>query len=310
MTISPEAVLTVVADVIREIDADCASLINGVECGIINTDGEYCDQIEQEVRKSLTLEPAIVWQVQKRLQARGFEVDWEHSYPGFKSQECDLVIGLGSKKLLWLEVKLASKAWFECSGKIVLKNGSYNSYLQNDKRSHSFKHDFKKLTKEGTGISSGDEKAVCLIGFDRLADPMDQEIKKIVEDLASVNQIWTLAAERHWIDRRHKDFQINCWTWMLKTGERGLNSNESTKEFQDKTAIVRPATYTAVIRQDGDWWIGWVQEVSGVNSQGATRAELLDNLREALDEAIEMNRRDAKDAATTSGAFEEVELVA
>ena len=44
--------------------------------------------------------------------------------------------------------------------------------------------------------------------------------------------------------------------------------------------------YTAVIQQDGDWWIGWVEEVPGVNSQGATRDELLDNLRDALDEAL------------------------
>jgi predicted RNase H-like HicB family nuclease len=50
-----------------------------------------------------------------------------------------------------------------------------------------------------------------------------------------------------------------------------------------------PATYTAVVRQDGEWWIGWVDEVPGVNSQGASRQELLDNLREALAEAIELN---------------------
>lgn len=53
-----------------------------------------------------------------------------------------------------------------------------------------------------------------------------------------------------------------------------------------------PATYTAVVQQDGEWWIGWVQEVPGVNSQGETRAALLDNLREALGKAIEMNRQD------------------
>lgn len=69
------------------------------------------------------------------------------------------------------------------------------------------------------------------------------------------------------------------------------------------------AGYTAVIRQDGDWWIGWVQEVSGVNSQGATRDELLENLREALSEAIELNREDARTAAASAGNFEEVELV-
>lgn len=53
--------------------------------------------------------------------------------------------------------------------------------------------------------------------------------------------------------------------------------------------IVISTGYTAVIRQDGLWWIGWIEEVRGVNSQGETREELISNLREALSEAIEMN---------------------
>jgi predicted RNase H-like HicB family nuclease len=68
------------------------------------------------------------------------------------------------------------------------------------------------------------------------------------------------------------------------------------------------ANYTAVIRQDGDWWIGWVEEVPGVNSQGRTRDELLDNLRDALDDALEMNRAEARAAAGDS--YEEVSLSA
>lgn len=53
-------------------------------------------------------------------------------------------------------------------------------------------------------------------------------------------------------------------------------------------------TYTAVIQPDGDWWIGWIEEVPGVNSQGETRDELVQNLRSALEVAIEMNRADAR----------------
>ena len=64
--------------------------------------------------------------------------------------------------------------------------------------------------------------------------------------------------------------------------------------------------YTAVIRQDGAWWIGWIEEVPGVNSQGETREQLIANLREALGEAIEMNREDARRAAGAS--FEEVAI--
>lgn len=58
-----------------------------------------------------------------------------------------------------------------------------------------------------------------------------------------------------------------------------------------------PKGCTAVIRQDGPWWIGWIEEVPGVNSQGETRDEVLKNLREALAEAIGVNREDARNAA-------------
>jgi predicted RNase H-like HicB family nuclease len=50
------------------------------------------------------------------------------------------------------------------------------------------------------------------------------------------------------------------------------------------------ANYSAVIQQQEGWWIGWIEEVPGVNSQGRTRQELLENLRDALEEALEMNR--------------------
>ena len=62
-------------------------------------------------------------------------------------------------------------------------------------------------------------------------------------------------------------------------------------------------TYKAVVQKDGNWWIGWIEEIPGVNSQGATREELIGNLRSALTEMLEMNRADARAAA--SGAFEE-----
>jgi predicted RNase H-like HicB family nuclease len=58
-------------------------------------------------------------------------------------------------------------------------------------------------------------------------------------------------------------------------------------------------TFNAVIKQDEGWWIGWVQEIPGVNSQGKTRAELMKNLRSALKEALEFNREDALAAAKT-----------
>ena len=64
--------------------------------------------------------------------------------------------------------------------------------------------------------------------------------------------------------------------------------------------------YSAVIQQSGSWRIGWIEEIPGVNSQGVTREELLENPRSALQEALAMNRADALAAAI--GAFEETSV--
>jgi predicted RNase H-like HicB family nuclease len=66
--------------------------------------------------------------------------------------------------------------------------------------------------------------------------------------------------------------------------------------------------FTAVIQPDGKWWIGWVEEIPGVNSQGATRDELIENLASALAEALQMNRQDALRSA--SAPYEEVSISA
>ncbi len=54
---------------------------------------------------------------------------------------------------------------------------------------------------------------------------------------------------------------------------------------------------TAVIKQDADWWIGWIEEVPGINCQESSREALLQSLRETLIETIEFNRAEAFAAA-------------
>ncbi len=58
--------------------------------------------------------------------------------------------------------------------------------------------------------------------------------------------------------------------------------------------------FTAIIKQDGDWWIGWIKEIPGVNCQEASREELLKTLKVTLSEALEFNRQDALDVAGTN----------
>jgi predicted RNase H-like HicB family nuclease len=47
--------------------------------------------------------------------------------------------------------------------------------------------------------------------------------------------------------------------------------------------------YTAITKEVGDWWIGWVEEIPGVNCQERTYEELLDTLKMTLKEALEEN---------------------
>ena len=55
--------------------------------------------------------------------------------------------------------------------------------------------------------------------------------------------------------------------------------------------------YTAVIKKTKEWWIGWIEEVPGVNCQEKSKDELLETLRVTLKEALEFNRADALAAA-------------
>ena len=50
--------------------------------------------------------------------------------------------------------------------------------------------------------------------------------------------------------------------------------------------------YTAIIKRSGKWWIGWIEEIPGVNCQELTREELRQSLAETLAEALEFNRHD------------------
>ena len=64
--------------------------------------------------------------------------------------------------------------------------------------------------------------------------------------------------------------------------------------------------YTAIIKRDGEWWLGWIEEVPGVNCQEKTRPQLLDSLRLCLLEALEFNKQDARLLAGTDYVEEKI----
>jgi len=54
---------------------------------------------------------------------------------------------------------------------------------------------------------------------------------------------------------------------------------------------------TAVIKNVGEWWIGWIEEIPGVNCQERSRHELMETLRITLKEALEFSKEEALAAA-------------
>jgi predicted RNase H-like HicB family nuclease len=52
--------------------------------------------------------------------------------------------------------------------------------------------------------------------------------------------------------------------------------------------------FTAVYQRDGDWWVAFVEELPGANTQGRTLDEARDNLRDAVQMILDANRMHAR----------------
>ena len=48
--------------------------------------------------------------------------------------------------------------------------------------------------------------------------------------------------------------------------------------------------FTGIYKKRGKWYLGWVEEIPGVNTQGRTLKEAKENLKEALLLIVETNR--------------------
>lgn len=62
--------------------------------------------------------------------------------------------------------------------------------------------------------------------------------------------------------------------------------------------------FTAVYKKQGTWYLGWVEEISGVNTQGKTLEETKENLQEALSLVLEANRMLSNKSAGKSATRE------
>ncbi len=52
--------------------------------------------------------------------------------------------------------------------------------------------------------------------------------------------------------------------------------------------------FTAVYKKTKNWFVAWVEEIPGVNTQGKTLTEARENLREALFLILESNKQSSR----------------
>ena len=68
--------------------------------------------------------------------------------------------------------------------------------------------------------------------------------------------------------------------------------------------------FTAVYEQHGEWWMAWVEEIPGANTQGRTLEEARENLMDAVQELFAARRELARQKLQGREIVEEFALAA
>ena len=63
--------------------------------------------------------------------------------------------------------------------------------------------------------------------------------------------------------------------------------------------------FTANYKKDGKWFLAWIEEIPGVNTQGKTLKEVKENLKDALFLVLETNKLLAKKDLKRAGFIRE-----
>ena len=85
---------------------------------------------------------------------------------------------------------------------------------------------------------------------------------------------------------------LTNWSQIVTGSGNGSTHQSSSVDLRnsDHKLLQRVITvknqYTAVVKECGKWWVGWIEEVPGVNCQEATRKELLASLKITLSEYL------------------------
>ena len=132
-----------------------------------------------------------------------------------KKPSCDLVCTLKNGKIIWIELKGAWRDWWGGNHKF------YRSYLLHPlvagldpTKKHTVPLDLLRLSS--LRPPEADYVAELLIGFERPDDPMDEDIKTLIE-LANLES-WDVQTDS-WISPANQNQRVRCWFWSKRSDD-------------------------------------------------------------------------------------------
>lgn len=189
-----EAIAAATFQALREMDAECSTGL----CNFVS--------VSPHAGKRGKDESALTWGVTKALAKKWPVEQREHNYP-HGGGKCDRVVELSDGSRVWLEIKLAWRAWFY---EIVKWNDTraYSGYLGGAHHSHSVAGDFTKL--ERIGRDHARYAALLVIGFDAADGKISEDMAALAERENLQQRGWHLLSDA-WVTPQSAECWNRCW---------------------------------------------------------------------------------------------------
>ena len=217
---------------LRQIDEEADTIDGKVRSGIVNYACHY--RANFGPLPSRKYERPISERLAMLLREAGQNARTECLYPGSRNK-CDVVASFGPARALWLEDKMAWKAWFadqkyppaKCEyvveetemGRVkATADTTYRGYLSGEGKTHSAAQDIDKLDD----LSSRDTDYVAglLIGFDHVDLPMQEDVEtEVIGRKHLLSNGWTVLGPYVWCDPAYDRCRICCWLWGRRATE-------------------------------------------------------------------------------------------
>ncbi len=139
-------------------------------------------------------------------------------------------------------------------------------------------------TAEFRPVMARSEQSPVRVAYERRNHDLDPQLVWRGKDAQNASDLVVQAPPLYIQERVHPKVLVD-----------DLRRQQGTALERDRANEGMRMGYTAVVKQSGEWWIGWIEEIPGVNCQERTHEELRRSLAVALAEALEFRHGEIND---------------